>query len=535
MTKFIFMTGGVVSSLGKGITAASLALLLKRRGLTVAMQKLDPYFNVDPGTMSPYQHGEVFVTSDGTETDLDLGHYERFTGIRCTRNSNYTSGRIYKNVIERERQGGYLGATVQVIPHITNEIKEAFKSVAAPNVDVAIIEIGGTSGDIESLPFLEAARQFRHEVGQGNAIFVHLTLLPYLKAAGELKTKPSQQSVGILRNIGIFPDILVCRTEVSISESEISKLALFCNVPSSLVIEEKDVKHSIYEVPLELATQHFDMKVLELLRLPVGKLDLADWRKLVDVAKQPKRNCTIGVVGKYTECPDAYKSIMEALQHAGISQDCKVKTLLVEAADVETQPELIQACDGILIPGGFGNRGIQGKLKAIEIARTRQIPLLGICLGLQCMVIEFARNVLHLAEANSTEMNPDTPYPVIDLMSDQRTISAKGATMRLGSYPCMLQSDSRSHALYGQDEIMERHRHRYEFNNLFREEFSSSDLRIVGTSPDNRLVEMVELKNHPFFIGCQFHPEFQSQIAVPHPLFVGLVQASLDRQEQHHA
>ena len=533
MTKYIFMTGGVVSSLGKGITAASLALLLKRRGLKVAMQKLDPYFNVDPGTMSPYQHGEVFVTADGTETDLDLGHYERFTGIRCTRNSNYTSGRIYKAVIERERQGGYLGATVQVIPHITNEIKEAFKSVAGPDIDIAIIEVGGTAGDIESLPFLEAARQFRHEVGQLNAIFVHLTLLPYLRAAGELKTKPSQQSVGILRNIGIFPDVLVCRTEVSISESEMQKLALFCNVPVELVIEERDVSHSIYEVPLELAKQNFDKKVLNLLHLPCGKLEMEDWRKLVDTVISPKNNCTIAVVGKYTGCPDAYKSIVESIHHAGIANDCRVKVELVEAELLEKAPEMLDNVDCILIPGGFGHRGIPGKLQAIKHAREKKIPLLGICLGLQCMVIEYARNVLKFEDADSVEMNPETTHPVVHLMHDQRSISAKGATMRLGSYPCRLSKDSITHQLYGKDDILERHRHRYEFNNLYREDFATSDLKIVGTSPDDLLVEMVELQNHPFFIGCQFHPEFQSQIAEAHPLFKGLIAAALKQKESH--
>ncbi len=535
MTKFIFMTGGVVSSLGKGITAASLALLLKRRGMRVAMQKLDPYFNVDPGTMSPYQHGEVFVTADGTETDLDLGHYERFTGINCTRNSNYTSGRIYKNVIERERQGGYLGATVQVIPHITNEIKECIKSIAAPNIDVAIIEIGGTAGDIESLPFLEAARQFKHEVGSGNAIFVHLTLLPYLRAAGELKTKPSQQSVGILRNIGIFPDVLVCRTEISINEDEINKLALFCNVPASLVIEEKDVTNSIYEVPLELAAQHFDTKVLELLRLPINKLELDEWTNLVKIATNPTNHCSIAVVGKYTNCPDAYKSITEALHHAGIALDSKVKVELIEADEAEKDIEMLRKYDGILIPGGFGYRGIPGKIKAIEFARINHIPLLGICLGLQCMVIEFARHVLNITNANSSEMDPNTPNPVIDLLPEQRNISSKGATMRLGSYPCVLDTQSKAGQLYGEAEISERHRHRYEFNNLYRDEFANSDLKIVGTSPNKSLVEVVELKNHPFFIGCQFHPEFQSQIAHAHPLFRGLVEAALIYQESKNA
>lgn len=535
MTKFIFITGGVVSSLGKGITAASLALLLKRRGIRVAMQKLDPYFNVDPGTMSPYQHGEVFVTEDGTETDLDLGHYERFTGIPCTRNSNYTSGRIYKNVIERERQGGYLGATVQVIPHITNEIQDAFKTLIAPETDVAIVEIGGTAGDIESLPFLEAARQFRHEVGPTNAIFVHLTLLPYLKAAGELKTKPSQQSVGILRNIGILPDILVCRTEVPISDNEISKLSLFCNIPSQLVIEERDVQHSIYEVPLELAKQKFDIKVLEMLHLNCGRLNLQDWERMVAGAINPRRACRIAVVGKYTGCPDSYKSINEALSHAGMANDCHVQTVLLDADSVENDPEQLSTCAGILVPGGFGSRGIAGKIRAITYARNNRIPLLGICLGMQCMVIEFAEHVLHLSGAGSTEMAADCPHPVIDLLPEQRHISDKGATMRLGSYPCHLTENSLASRLYNQTDIAERHRHRYEFNNDYRQHFADSAMRIVGTSPDGRLVEIIELPEHPFYIGCQFHPEFKSQIALPHPLFLGLVRAAIAQQEAHHA
>ncbi|MGE4564138.1 MAG: CTP synthase [Victivallaceae bacterium] len=535
MTKFIFLTGGVVSSLGKGITAASLALLLKRRGINVAMQKLDPYFNVDPGTMSPHQHGEVFVTADGTEADLDLGHYERFTGIPCNRNSNYTSGRIYKNVIERERRGGYLGATVQVIPHITNEIKDAFRSAAAPGIDVAIIEIGGTAGDIESLPFLEAARQFKHEIGPGNAIFIHLTLLPYLRCAGELKTKPSQQSVGILRNIGIFPDILVCRTEVPAGSEALNKLSMFCNVPSELVIEERDIQHSIYEVPLELAERKFDEKVLKLLNLPLGVSDLADWEKLVRIAIHPSRHCRIGVVGKYTACPDSYKSIAESLRHAGIGLDSKVDIDLIDAGEVDLLPEKLKLCDGILIPGGFGSRGLEGKIAAIEFARRNRVPILGICLGMQCMVIEFARNVLGYADADSTEVNPDTSHPVIDLMPYQKNISAKGGTMRLGSYVCELKPASRAAALYGQETISERHRHRYEFNNLYREDFATSKLKIAGTSPDGTLVEMVELEDHPYFIGCQFHPEFQSQIATPHPLFMGLIEAALQYKEHNHA
>ncbi len=538
MSKFIFITGGVVSSLGKGITAASLALLLKRRGYRVAMQKLDPYLNVDPGTMSPYQHGELYVTDDGAETDLDLGHYERFAGITCTRASNYTSGRIYSNVIARERAGGYLGGTVQVIPHITDEIKAAIRSAAAPDVDIVMTEIGGTAGDIESLPFLEAARQFKHEAGEGNAVFLHLTLLPYIRAAGELKTKPSQQSVGILRNIGIFPDILVCRTEVPMTEEHGRKLALFCNVPRERVIEERDVRHSIYEVPPELAAQQLDVKVLRLLDLPERELDLADWNRIVEAAVHPRRSCRIGLVGKYTSCRDAYKSVFEALAHAGIARRARVEVVSVEAEALEAGEVSLDDLDGIVVPGGFGSRGVPGKIKAIEYARTRRVPLLGICLGMQCMAIEYARHVLGWEDADSAEWNSETRHAVIDLMPEQRGVTAKGGTMRLGSFPCMLAADSRTRALYGADEIAERHRHRYEFNNLFREEFSGGALRIAGTSPDGRLVEILEMADHPFFIGCQFHPEFKSQPASPHPLFAGLVEAALQyksKEHSHHA
>ena len=538
MSKFIFITGGVVSSLGKGITAASLAMLLKRRGYRVAMQKLDPYLNVDPGTMSPYQHGELYVTDDGAETDLDLGHYERFAGITCTRASNYTSGRIYSNVIARERAGGYLGGTVQVIPHVTDEIKAAIRSAAAPDVDIVMTEIGGTAGDIESLPFLEAARQFKHEVGEGNAVFLHLTLLPYIRAAGELKTKPSQQSVGILRNIGIFPDILVCRTEVPMTEEHGKKLALFCNVPRDRVIEERDVRHSIYEVPPELAAQQLDVKVLRLLELPERELDLTDWNRIVEAAVHPRRSCRIGLVGKYTSCRDAYKSVFEALSHAGIARRARVEVVSVEAEALEAGDVALDDLDGIVVPGGFGSRGVPGKIKAIEYARTRRVPLLGICLGMQCMAIEYARHVLDWEDADSAEWNPETRHAVIDLMPEQRGITAKGGTMRLGSFPCMLAPDSRVRALYGADEIAERHRHRYEFNNLFREEFSGGALHIAGTSPDGRLVEILEMADHPFFIGCQFHPEFKSQPASPHPLFAGLIEAALqykDKEHSHHA
>ena len=531
MSKFIFITGGVVSSLGKGITAASLAMLLKERGCRVAMQKLDPYLNVDPGTMSPYQHGEVFVTDDGAETDLDLGHYERFTGINCTRAGNYTSGRIYSNVIARERAGEYLGSTVQVIPHVTDEIKAAIRSAAAPGIDIVITEIGGTAGDIESQPFLEAVRQFTHEAGTGNAINVHLTLLPYIRAAGELKTKPSQQSVGILRNIGIFPDLLICRTEVPMEPEHRRKLALFCNVPEELVIEEKDVKHSIYEVPLELADQSVDVKILELLRLPVHRLDLSHWDEILDRAINPVRSCRIALVGKYVSCRDAYKSVYEALSHAGIAANARVETDMIEAEELENSLERLRNADGILVPGGFGNRGVPGKLAAIRYAREHNIPLLGICLGMQCIVIEFARNVLKWNDADSTEFNPGTRHPVIDLMPEQRKTTQKGGTMRLGAYPCVLRKGSRAETLYGTGEISERHRHRYEFNNLFREELELSGLRVSGTSPDEKLVEMVELPDHRFFVGCQFHPEFKSRPGAAHPLFSGLVAAALAGKE----
>ena len=527
MSKHIFITGGVVSSLGKGITAACLARLLKNRGCRVSMQKLDPYLNVDPGTMSPYQHGEVFVTDDGAETDLDLGHYERFADVTCTRASNYTSGRIYSNVIARERRGEYLGATVQVIPHITDEIKRAIQSAEGPDIDIAITEIGGTAGDIESLPFLEAARQFKLEAGEGNAIFIHLTLVPYIKAAGELKTKPSQQSVAILRNIGIFPDILVCRTEVPMAEEHRKKLSLFCNVPLDRVIEEQDIKHSIYEVPEELAGQALDLKVLQALYLPARPLMHDQWDYLIERILNPLRTCHIALVGKYIACRDAYKSVYEALQHAGIESQAKVVVDYLEAEDVEKDVSLLKDADGILVPGGFGERGIAGMVKAIQYARENDVPLLGICLGMQCLVIEFARNVLGWPDADSTEFAPNTPHPVIDLMNDQRSVTSKGGTMRLGAYPCVIQPESKIAELYGATEISERHRHRWECNNLYREELSAKGLRIVGQSPDNRLVEMVEFPANRFHVGCQFHPEFKSRPCKPHPLFTGLVQASL--------
>ncbi len=528
MTKHIFITGGVVSSLGKGLTAASVALLLSRRGYRVRLQKLDPYLNVDPGTMSPYQHGEVYVTTDGAETDLDLGHYERFTGIDCSQSSNYTSGRIYSQVISREREGGYLGKTVQVIPHITDEIKEAIRSLDADDVDIAITEIGGTVGDIESLPFLEAIRQYRQEIGRQNGLFIHVTLVPYLKAAGELKTKPSQQSVGILRTIGIIPDILVCRCEHPLGKEHREKLALFCNVDLNLVIEERDVANSIYEVPVDLAEQDVDVYILELLHLHVDRLDFADWRQMLQRLVHPAHGeVNIAVVGKYISLQDSYKSIYEALTHGGIAHDVKVRVRQVESEDVERRgaAALLEGVDGILVPGGFGDRGIEGKISTVRHARENGIPFFGICLGMQCAVMEYARNVCGMAGANSTEFNADAPHPVIHLMESQRDVRRKGGTMRLGAYPCTLAEGSVAARCYGQSSIQERHRHRYEFNNVYREALCGKGLVLSGLSPDGTLVEIVENPAHPWFVACQFHPEFQSTPLRAHPLFNGFVGA----------
>ena len=552
MSKYIFITGGVVSSLGKGVTSASLALLLKSRGYRVFMQKLDPYLNVDPGTMSPYQHGEVFVTDDGAETDLDLGHYERFAGVTCTKASNYTSGRIYSAVLARERAGGYLGGTVQVVPHITDEIKAAIRSAGEPHgdepaPDIVLCEIGGVSGDIESLPFLEAARQFRFEAGDGNVCFVHLTLVPYLKAAGELKTKPSQHSVGQLRAIGIIPDILVCRTERTIPPEHLDKLALFCNVRRECVIEEKDVADSVYAVPRELREQGLDEQVLRLLHLDIWPIRHTVWDTLVRKATQPKKHCRIALIGKYVAVRDAYKSIHEALQHAGMAKDCHVEVTPIEAEELEKgasrASSSLKDFDGFLIPGGFGSRGIEGKIAAIKYAREHKVPLLGICLGMQCAVIEYARDVLGWKDANSTEFNAGTNHPVIDLMEEQRGITQKGGTMRLGAYPCDLRKGSLAAKLYNSSHasrnssltISERHRHRYELDNEgeARKALVDAGLQVSGTSPDGRLVEIIELpqSKHPYFIACQFHPEFKSRPTAPHPLFVGLVAAALARRK----
>ena len=532
-TKHIFITGGVVSSLGKGITGAALAFLLEKRGFRVAMQKLDPYLNVDPGTMSPYQHGEVFVTDDGAETDLDLGHYERIAGVVCSKASNYTSGKIYSNVIARERAGGYLGGTVQVIPHITDEIKHAMQSLHCEDIDIAISEIGGTTGDIESLPFLEAARQFKLESDPGDAIFLHLTLVPYIRAAKELKTKPSQHSVAALRSIGVTPDILVCRSEIPMEEEHLKKLSLFCNVPRSCVIEELDVKNSIYEVPLELERQKLDLRVLELLRLDPREIDLAGYRTWLDGVLHPTRKCRIAVVGKYIRHQDAYKSIYESLSHAGIKHSCKVEIVKIESEELETaDPALfLKDVDGILVPGGFGSRGIEGKIRAIEYARTRRIPFLGICLGMQCAVIEFARNVLQWKDACSSEFDPASAHPVIDLMEEQRSVHDKGGTMRLGAYDCRIVPGTLAEKCFGASDIRERHRHRYEYNPLYRKDLENSGLKVSGINPQRGLVEIVELPEHPYFIACQFHPEFKSRPQKAHPLFDGLVAAALRKGE----
>ena len=567
--KYVFITGGVVSSLGKGVTSASLALLLKSRGYRVFMQKLDPYLNVDPGTMSPYQHGEVFVTDDGAETDLDLGHYERFAGVTCTKASNFTSGRIYSAVLARERAGGYLGGTVQVVPHITDEIKSAIRSAGEHDCDIVLCEIGGVSGDIESLPFLEAARQFRFEEGAENTCFVHLTLVPYLKAAGELKTKPSQHSVGMLRNIGIIPDILVCRTEMAIPEEHLQKLAMFCNVKRECVIEEKDVADSVYAVPRELREQRLDEQVLRQLHLDIWPIKHTVWDTLVKKATQPKKTCRIALVGKYIAIRDAYKSIYEALQHAGMANGCKVEVVPIEAEEWTTfdsrtsdnrksggrspnvECPIGKSIDAILVPGGFGSRGVEGKIAAIRYARENKIPFLGICLGMQCTVVEYARDVLGWKDANSTEFDEKTPHPVIDLMEEQRGITQKGGTMRLGAYPCVIKKGSLAAKLYGtakdalscisrlkQDcvlKISERHRHRYElaYDSAAREKLEAKGLNVSGLSPDGRLVEIVELPRarHPYFIACQFHPEFKSRPTAPHPLFTGLVKAALKRRQ----
>jgi CTP synthase len=531
MAKHIFVTGGVVSSLGKGLTSASIGMLLEQRGLRVRMQKLDPYINVDPGTMSPYQHGEVFVLDDGSETDLDLGHYERFTHSPLTRDSNYTTGQIYLSVINKERRGEFLGKTVQVIPHITDEIKDCIHKLGVDGVDVVITEIGGTVGDIESQPFLEAIRQFSLDVGKEHCLYIHLTLVPYLKAAGELKTKPTQHSVGQLREIGIQPDILICRTERSLSREDREKIRLFCNVPIEAVIEEKDKDFSIYEVPLSLVDNRLDELIVRRLGLAAGPLDLDDWRDLLHRMRNPEHEISIAVVGKYAEHRDAYKSIYEALDHAGIAHLAQVRIQRIQAEQVEREgPErLLTGYDGLLVPGGFGERGIEGKVDAIRFARERGIPFLGICLGMQCAVIEYARNVIGLAGAHSTEFNKDTEHPVICLLDEQRTITDKGGTMRLGAQEARLDPHSKSAACYGADVISERHRHRYEFNSIYRQQFVAHGMNFAGNSPDGTLAEIIELPSHPWFVAVQFHPEFKSKPTSPQALFVGFIGAAVER------
>ena len=534
MTKHIFVTGGVVSSLGKGLTSSAIGLMLERRGLRVRMQKLDPYINVDPGTMSPYQHGEVYVLDDGAETDLDLGHYERFTNSTLSRDSNFTTGRIYLSVINKERRGEYLGKTVQVVPHITNEIKAAIRRLASPDVDVVITELGGTVGDIEGLPFLEAIRQIPLEVGRNNCLFVHLTLVPFLKAAGEVKTKPTQHSVGQLRQIGIQPDVLIVRTEREIGRENAEKIALFCNVEKNAVIEEPDKEFSIYEVPLGLVEHGLDQLIVDRLGLKAGPIDMSEWQYLLHKVRNPEHEVTIAVVGKYIQHKDAYKSIYESLDHAGIANSARVIVKRVEAEELERgDPQsVLGGVDGILVPGGFGMRGIEGKIDAIRHARKSEVPFFGICLGMQCAVIEFARNVLRLENANSTEFAADTPHPVICLLNDQRVVVDKGGTMRLGSQVCVLDPGSRAAACYSAPQIRERHRHRYEFNPLYREKFARAGLKITGTSPDGGLAEIVELTDHPFFLAVQYHPEFLSKPNRAHPLFVGFIEAALAHQQQ---
>ncbi|HDN86640.1 MAG: CTP synthase [Candidatus Omnitrophota bacterium] len=532
-TKYIFITGGVISSLGKGIASASIGKLLEARGLKITIIKCDPYINVDAGTMNPYQHGEVYVTEDGAETDLDLGHYERFTNAYITKDNNITTGKIYNSVITKERRGDYLGKTVQVIPHITDEIKENIKKVSqGKNLDVVIVEIGGTVGDIESLPFLEAIRQMGLELGSKNAIYIHLTLVPFIKSAQELKTKPTQHSVGTLREIGIQPDILLCRCDRPLPKGVKEKIALFCNVKPEAVIPALDVE-TIYEIPLIYKKEGLDKLIIDMLELRYKKGDLKEWRKVVRNLKMPKYFTRIAVVGKYITLQDAYKSIYEALIHGGITHNAKVEIEKVDSEELlKKEPQTyLKNVKGILVPGGFGYRGIEGKIKAIEYARTRKIPFLGICLGMQTAVIEFARNVCGLKKANSTEFDKDTPHPVISLLEEQRKIKFKGGTMRLGAYLCTLKKGTKAHLAYGKkNKVWERHRHRYEFNNRYRKIMEKYGLAISGINPEKNLVEIIELKNHPFFVACQFHPEFKSKPNKAHPLFSAFIEASLKKQ-----
>ena len=535
-TKYIFVTGGVLSSLGKGLASASIGCLLEARGFRVTLQKLDPYINVDPGTMSPFQHGEVFVTDDGAETDLDLGHYERYTSARLTKANNSTTGLIYQTVIEKERRGDYLGKTVQVIPHITNEIKATIKRLAEDDIDVVVVEIGGTVGDIESLPFLEAIRQLRNDVGRENAMFVHLTLVPYMETSGELKTKPTQHSVRELREIGIQADVVLCRTDRLLPKDIKEKIALFCNVPAKAVITAQDVEN-IYEVPLALHSEGLDTIICEDLNLPASECRMESWQELIETIKNPEREVTIGIVGKYIELQDSYKSLNEALLHGGLPHKARVNLKWVESEGLvgDEWQEKLAAFDGILVPGGFGPRGIEGMIRAVRHARANKIPYFGICLGMQCAVIEFARNVCSL-EANSSEFDGSTQHRLIYKLRELLGVEEMGGTMRLGAYPCELETDSLSFRIYGEREISERHRHRYEFNREYEELLTSYGLRIAGNSPDRNFVEIVELADHPWFLGCQFHPEFKSKPLKPHPLFVSFIEASLEyRQKKEEA
>lgn len=526
-TKFIFVTGGVVSSLGKGIASASIGALLESRGLTITLLKLDPYINVDPGTMSPFQHGEVFVTDDGAETDLDLGHYERFTSARMSKRNNFTTGQIYDSVIQKERRGDYLGGTVQVIPHITDEIKGNILK-AATDVDVVIVEIGGTVGDIESLPFLEAIRQMRYDLGKENCLYIHLTLVPYIQTAGERKTKPTQHSVNKLREIGIQPDILLCRTIHNLSPELKAKIALFCNVDRDAVISARDVL-CVYEVPLAFHLEGLDDKVIKILNIWTRAPKLEQWERIVRKIKKPRHEVRVGIIGKYIDLQDSYKSLHEALIHGGIANDCRVKMVYIDSEEVEKSgaKTYLKDVDCVLVPGGFGIRGIEGKIIAIQYAREKRIPFFGICLGMQAAVIEMARNLCGLKDANSSEFNPDAPHPVIDMMVEQKKISSKGGTMRLGAYPCAIKKDTLAHKVYGKTEIIERHRHRYEVNNSYREALEERGVVFSGLSPDKNLVEITELNGHPYFIGCQFHPEFKSKPMSPHPLFKEFIRAAI--------
>ena len=530
--KYIFVTGGVVSSLGKGLAAAALGTLLELRGLRVVFQKFDPYLNVDPGTMNPFQHGEVYVLNDGAETDLDLGHYERFTSCVLSRHNNLTSGQVYESVILKERRGDYLGKTVQVIPHVTDEIKNRIRDVSAESkADVLITEIGGTTGDIEGLPFLEAIRQFNLEAGPQNVLNLHVTLVPYIKAAGELKTKPTQQSIAKLREIGLQPQVLMCRTELPLDSETRQKLSMFCNVSPQAVIEAMDVKNTIYEVPLLLHEERLDDLVCQLLHIETPPPDLTNWRKFVDRVVNPKKQVKIAVVGKYIDLQDAYKSIYESLTHAAASQDCGIDLKLIDAETLQGGIDgQLKDVAGVLIPGGFGERGVEGKIKAARFAREHKVPYLGLCLGMQVATIEFARNVCGLAHANSTEFDKDAADPVISLLEEQREIRNKGASMRLGTWPTRIERGTKAESIYGSNEALERHRHRYEFNMKYRDQMRDKGFTISGTSPDGALAELIELRDHPYFLACQYHPEFQSRPNNPHPLFKGFVQACLAHQ-----